>query len=806
MLDRAREDDALMQLAAAVDSGAPVDWSTAESTVTDPALEGVVEQLRIVATVAAVNRGLQAPLDAARPAALRSWGPLEIRAEIGRGRFGTVYRAWDPALEREVAVKILHDSGESSAILREARMLARVRHPNVVTVFGVNQFDGSVGLWMEFLGGLSLKQVLATRGALGPREAALIGIDICRAASAVHKAGLLHRDIKVHNVMCEAGGRTVLMDFGAGESRDAEPTRRAGTPLYLAPEIFGGAPATISGDVYSLGVLLYHLVTLRYPVEGETVQDVASAHAQLFSIPLADVRPDLPHGFVRVVERALDRDPARRYRSMGAMQQDLAGTLDIELAASTPAARAGRDAHGTVSIAVLPFANLGPDTDVEYFSNGLAEELSIGLGKVAGLRVASRTSALRALAECHDARTICQQLGVDAVLEGTVRKAGDRLRIAAQLVSAADGCHLWSEGYDRQMSDVIAVQEEIAVSVVDRLKITLPDLPLGSVTRRHTENPRAYHYYLKGRFYWSRRYYGGLIAALEHFKKAIQEDAGYALAHAGLADAYAFLGLYSVQQPLAAFRLAFKAANRALDLAPELSEAHTSLALVKLGHDWDWQGAEREFRRAIDLDAAQALPRIYLSWLLVLRGDDAGALVEARKAQELDPVSPLVNAGAAYMLFLSRRYDESVVECEKSLEVDPNLIVAVYVLGMCRAQQGRLAEAIEHMERATAMSNRAPFYLGLLGNLYARAGERDKVRELVAELQQLATRRYVPPHCMAYIHAGENDLDRAIACEALAYDDGASPFNYYSPIIENLHADPRHQAELRRMSARIERA
>jgi tetratricopeptide (TPR) repeat protein len=384
-----------------------------------------------------------------------------------------------------------------------------------------------------------------------------------------------------------------------------------------------------------------------------------------------------------------------------------------------------------------------------------------------------------------------------------VRKAGDRLRITAQLVSAEDGCHLWSEGYDRQISDVLTVQEEIAVSVVDRLRITLPTLPFGFVTRRHTENPRAYQYYLQGRFYWSRRYQGGLATALECFQKAIAEDAGYALAHAGIADVHALRGLYSVQQPHKAFRQALDAATRALDLAPDLSEAHTSLALVKLANDWDWRGAEREFRLAIELDAAQTLPRIYLSWLLVLMGDDTAAFTEARTAQELDPVSPLVIAGVAYTFFLARRYDESVADCERTIELDPNFILAIYVLGMCRAQQGRLAEAIQQLERATAMSNGAPFYLGLLGNLYARAGEHHKVAALIDQLEVLAARRYVPPHCMAYIYAGQNDLDRAIAWEVKAYDDGASPFNYYSPIIENLHGDARHVAELRRMGAPV---
>ena len=392
---------------------------------------------------------------------------------------------------------------------------------------------------------------------------------------------------------------------------------------------------------------------------------------------------------------------------------------------------------------------------------------------------------------------------MDAVLEGTVRKAGDRVRISAQLVSAEDGCHLWSEGYDRSTADVFAVQDEIARSVVDRLKVTLAEFPRQPLIRQHTQNPRAYQCYLKGRFYWTRRYHGGLKAALEQFQKAIEEDAGYAMAYAGLADAYSFMGIYSVQRPRTAFASASAAVERALAIDPDLAEAHTSLASIRLHNDWNWPEAEREFRRALELDPMQTMPRIYRSWLMVLQGDHGGAAIEARKAQEIEPLSPLVNAGAAHALFLARRYDQAVAECEKSLEVDPNFIFAIHVMGMCRAQQSRLIEAIEIGERTVSMSARAPFYLGVLGHYHARNGASDKVHDILEELAGLAGTRYVPPHCQVYIYAGANDLDRAFEWQAKAYDDGASPFYYFSPLIENLHADPRHRADLRRMGLRI---
>ena len=732
------------------------------------------------------------------------WGALECRRKIAAGTFGTVYLAWDPALEREVALKVLPAAGRSQTVIQEGRLLARVRHPNVVTVYGIDEYEGTVGLWMEWVEGLTLTQVLAARGLLGGHEAALIGVDICRAVAAVHKAGVLHRDIKAQNVMREAGGRIVLMDFGAGETRTEDALshpRMIGTPLYLAPELFAGHPATIASDIYSVGVLLYHLMTGRYPVEGATFDAIAALHARQHTIGLSERRPDLPARLVRIVDDALAGDPARRYRSASAMEEDLRSVLELQNALDETVAHEvmSRRRRRIPSVAVLPFESLGPDEDLEYFCTGLAEELLTGLGKVPGLRVASRTSSFHANRTGTDIKHVCRLLDVDAALEGTVRKAGDRVRISAQLVSAEDGCHLWSEGYDRSIADVFAVQDEIARSVVDRLKVTLAEFPRQPLIRQHTQNPRAYQCYLKGRFYWTRRFHGGLKAALEQFQKAIQEDAGYALAYAGLADAYSFMGIYSVQKPRTAFALASAAVERALAIDADLPEAHTSLAFIRLSNDWNWPEAEREFRRALDLDPTQTLARIYLSWLMVLQGDRAGAVIEARRAQEMEPLSPLVNAGLAHTLFFARRYDQAVTECERSLEVDPNFIFAIHMLGMCRAQQSRLTEAIEIGERTVLMSGRAPFYLGVLGHYHARNGAIDKAREILEELATLAATRYVPPHCQAYIYAGANDLDRAFEWQAKAYDDGASPFYYFSPLIENLHADPRHRAELQRM-------
>jgi eukaryotic-like serine/threonine-protein kinase len=663
-------DDPLpIRLAGAMTDGTDPDREAASTASTREEQQTTVEELRVLANLAAVHRGPGLPTseDAATvPRERRAiWGPLELREEIGRGHFGTVYRAWDPALERQVALKLLRDSSGATEIIREGRLLARVRHPNVVTVYGVDQYDDAVGLWMEFVDGLTLSRVLAAGRVLEPNEAALVGVDVCAAVGAVHKAGLLHRDIKAQNVIREGTGRIVLMDFGAGEVRAGRTTAGVitGTPLYLAPEIFSGAPATIASDIYSIGVLLFHLVTSMYPVEGRSLEEVAAAHARNTRRSLADVRQDLPPGFVRIVERALEEDPARRYRSSDDMREDLTLVLPQQ------------HAHAATAAAVARPPLIG--------------------------------------------------------------------------------------------------------------------------TR--TQNARAYHLYLKGRFYWTRRYHGGLITALEHFKKAIEEDAGYALAYAGVADAYAFMGIYAVQRPKLAFAEATAAVTRALTLDPDLPEAHTSLAFIRLGGDWDLPAAAREFTQALELDPRQAVTRIYYSWLLVVQGDVPAAMTQVHTAQETEPLSPLVNAGAGHTYYLARRYAEAIAECEKALEIDPNFILAIHVMGMCRALQGQLDEAIELAQRAASMASRAPFYLGVLGHYYARAGASDSVRVILEELQRTADQRYVPPHCMTFIYAAMNDLDRAFEWQAKAQVDGASPFYYLSPLIENLQGDPRHLEQMRSM-------
>lgn len=460
------------------------------------------------------------------------------------------------------------------------------------------------------------------------------------------------------------------------------------------------------------------------------------------------------------------------------------------------------------SVAVVPFVNMRQDPEIEYLCEGLAEEILGMLGRIGGLRVVSRTSSFQFKGR-HDVRTLGRQLHAATLLEGTVTRHGDRLRIRARHVHVADDFVLWSETYEHDMDDVLAVQDEIAARVAERFKLSSGQLAEHAASRRATDNPLAYQLYWQGRYYWSQRYQGKLLIALDFFQRAIDADAAYSLAHAGVADVFSFLGLYSFQKPRDAFALASKAAQRAFEIDPASPEVQTSLALVALGRDWNMPAVIRHLERAVALDHSLVVPRIYHAWTLALFGDSA-ALEVANAAHEQDPRSVLIDCGVAYTHFLLKQYEAGLAGCNIALEREPDLVIAMYVKGMCCAQLGRFDEAITLLERAADRSNRAPFYVGLLGNFYARAGRVADARAVLAELHDRAGKAqtaegvkvYVPPHAFAYVHAGLGDLDAAFEWQRRARDDGAAPFNYFSPVIECMHADPRHEADLRSMGWR----
>ena len=677
----------LAEVAGAILDGTPIDWVAAESSA-DEAERQLLPPLQLVAKLADLHRrhahsatvfgaGVDDPEAAMRLERLEDWGHLRVLEPIGRGAFGEVYRAWDTRLDREVALKLLPATAKTlrraTSIIEEGRLLARVRHPNVVTIYGAERIDDRVGLWMEFVKGRTLEQVIEQGHTFGPAEATEIGVQLCHAVAAVHAAGLVHRDVKAHNVMLAEDRRVVLMDFGSGRELADTGSGLAGTPLYLAPEVFGGVEATARSDIYSVGVLLYYLLTRSYPVQGSDFRALRLAHQRGERTDLRTARPDLPPKLIHVVDRAIDAQPERRPRSASALAAELgaitarsplaplayvaAGAAVIafvvwtatglrrsepigeprDRGAAATAAAAVSPADRPI-IAVLPLKNLSSEPDSDYFVDGLTDELIRNLAVIEGLDVKSQTSSFAFKDRPRNLREVGEQLGANLVVEGSVLRSGNQLRINAQLVQVAGDVPLWSDRFNRELKDVFAVQDEIARAIVNQLRLTL-----GRGQRRYDTNPEAYELFLKARAMVARHGTASAQKAAELFEQVIERDSNYAPAHAGLADAYAFMSM-EIQAVLPEVALARmrSAAMKALELDPLLAEAHAAMGMLH-ARDRDWNQAQRSFDRAIELNPTLTLnyTNYSLSTLIPLGkfGDAAshdGNVVERRRATESD--------------------------------------------------------------------------------------------------------------------------------------------------------------------------
>jgi serine/threonine-protein kinase len=840
------EASALLKLAESIADGTAVDWEAAEASASRDD-KAVIRQLRILSNLAGLHRsrpeestgpgGTSARRDTQRPA-IGNWAHLALVERLGGGSFGEVYRAWDRHLERDVALKLVRgdpSDGDlaNSRIAKEGRLLARVRHPNVITVHGVDVHDNRVGLWMDLVRGATLEQQLAASGPFSATEAAAIGIDVCRALAAIHGAGLIHRDVKAQNVMREDGGRIVLMDLGTGREADRVSARGtpelAGTPLYLAPEIFVGSPASVRTDLYSLGVLLYHLVTGSFPVKAATIDGLQTAHAKGEFVRLRDARADLPTAFVRVVDRAIAPEPAARYHSAGELEADLADAIGRR---PTPASEVGaarrfrrltawptlalasaailvvigamalpwppplfRPAPRIGSIAVLPLVNLSGDASQEYLADGMTDLLIGDLARVHALRVISRTSAMQYKGTNKSLREIAKALGVDAVLEGTVQRSADRVRISADLVQASTDNHLWAETYERDVKDIFALQNEVARAIATQVQVQLTPVEqaaFATAAAPRQVNGAAQEAYLQGRYFWNKRTSEGHTRAVELFQRAEALDPRFALAYAGEADAYSLLS-----GPLGAdvaFPRAKAAAEHALRLDPALAEAHTSLAFVAFGYERDWSRAEQAFQRALQLNPSYASAHHWYGIYLSAMGRFPEAEAHLVRAKALDPLAVNIRVSLADMLSMARRYDEAIAELRASRDLDAsNQAIPLYLAHAYR-ERGLMREALAEAQRGLAIG---PLALldAEVARVQALTGRRADALATVASLEQ--TPRFSPFE-IATVHAALGNTDRAFEFLQRAERErtGAVLWAKVHPDLDPLRNDPRFAALL----------
>ena len=553
-------------------------------------------------------------------------GPYQIIAMIGGGGMGVVYRAEDPRLKRQVAIKLLlpeltRDDIARQRFVQEARAASGLDHPNICTIHEIGQTDDDqFYLVMAYYEGETLTQRIE-QGPLPVPEAIDIATQVARGLSKAHRAGIIHRDIKPANLMLTADETVKILDFGLAKLTGFEgltlPSITLGTVAYMSPEQAQGGQLDPRTDLWSLGVVLYEMLAGRLPFRAESAQAVLYAILNRNPEPLSAVRPEVPATIRRLVQRALERSPADRYQSADELLADLRATTSTPISTAT---RLSGQERTVPSIAVLPFVDMSEQKDQEYFCEGIAEELINALSGLKHLRVAARSSSFKFKGQTLDATEIGAHLKVRSILEGSVRKAGNRLRITAQLIDTVGGFHLWSERYDRGIDDVFAVQDEIARAIVEKLKVNLlggADAPL---VRQLTGDPEAYNAYLKGRYYWNRRYAGGMQKGMQCFQQAIERDPDFALPYSGLADCWNILAFYGYVPPTVGFPKAKAAALKALEIDDRLAEAHTSLAWATTFFDWDWRTGEREFQRALQLDSDYGMAHLWYAFFLSAMG------------------------------------------------------------------------------------------------------------------------------------------------------------------------------------------
>ena len=728
-----------------------------------------------------------------------------IDRELGRGGMATVYVAQDRRHAREVAIKVLRPDVAAAIgaerFLREIAIAARLTHPHVLPLIDSGQAAGSLYYVMPYVRGESLRQRLARERRLPLKDALRIAGELGAGLDYAHREGFIHRDVKPENVLL-ADGHAVIADFGIAraicQSCDGQNVTEVGltigTPEYMSPEQAAG-DRDLDGrsDLYSLACVIYETLAGEPPFAGASARAVMAQHLSEAPPPLRARRPDAPAAVEQALARALAKDPADRFATVA----QFVTALEATDAPGAAPALVGK----TRSLAVLPFVNGSADPENEYLCDGVTDELINALTKVEGLRIASRTSVFALKGKPQDIRAIGALLGVSAVLEGTVRKADDRLRITVQLAAADDGRTLWSERYDRRLDDVFAVHDEIARTIVSTLRTTFLADIADPTPRRYTDNVQAYSLYLKGRFCWNKRSQEGVREAIAYFEQAIDHDPGYALAYSGLSDSYGLQVDYRGVPVTEGYELARRYALKALELDDTLPEAHTSLAWVQFAYDWDWAAAERSYRRALELNPAYATGHHWYSFVLLVTGQVDQALVEAHTALELDPSSLSIRRGLGWLYYYTRRYEAAVYHLRRAIAMNPTSEDTYRILGLVLTQQGAYDEAERAFREAITLSPELSYATAGVAHVLALRGRRREAEALLAQLEARARDHYVSPVAFCIVHLGLRNTDQVFTWLERAYQDRRGWLTYLKvdPMLDVVKDDPRFAEFVKRM-------
>jgi len=768
-----------------------------------------------------------------------------IERELGHGGMATVFLAHDLRHDRPVALKVLRpDLAQvlgAERFLREIRLSGRLQHPHIVVVHDSGDADGQLWFTMPYIEGETLRSRLQREKQLPIDEALRITREVADALQYAHQHGVIHRDIKPENILL-SGSHALVADFGIARALRNESDEQltesgfsVGTPQYMSPEQAAAQkdidPRT---DVYSLGCVLYEMLAGEPPYTGPNPQAVL---AKRLSEPVPHLRTirDVPAALERAVTKALARSPADRYstaaefagaldsnqlvdhaggpvpaagpRTIRPVRRAVAGSLAVAvlLLAAYLAIRLTRRSGAVplASVAVLPFVDLSQQQNQEYFSDGLTEELITALSQVPALRVAARTSSFQFKGQSPDVHEVGRKLDVVAVVEGSVRRNGSRLRVSTQLIGVKDGYQVWSESYDRDTVDVFAVQEDLARSIVGALRVRLAPSRDSALGAHPTRNLQAYDLYLKGLFAWNQRTGAAMQEAVRYLEAAVARDSNFARAWATLAVAYILFVPYAgIGSPAEMWTKAQSAARKALALDSTSAEAYTALGYGNTIYAWNWRAAEENMKRAIAADPNYPTGHQWYGDFLIGRGRLAEGLAEMSRAHQLDPLSRQIAAEWGWTSYLMHRSDEAEAHIRQVLSIDPNYAQAHYRLGLVQIQQRRYADAITSLRRAIDLGAFYPQVAAALVAAYAQSGDQDAALKIVNDLEYRRTRELVPPYELAIAYANLGDADRGFDWLNRAIDqrDIYIPENFFEPLLDPLRKDPRFELVLAKMA------
>jgi serine/threonine protein kinase/tetratricopeptide (TPR) repeat protein len=728
-------------------------------------------------------------------------GPYEILALLGAGGMGEVYKARDTRLHRIIALKTLpadkvNDADRRRRFLVEAQAASRLSHPNIVTIHDISEANGACFIAMEYVAGNTLEQK-NIEGGLPLEEAMKYAAEVADALAAAHAAGIIHRDLKPANILITEDGRVKLLDFGLAKlvepvisAADAAtlhtlPGIIMGTAVYMSPEQAEGRELDARSDIFSFGLVLYEMLSGQCAFRGDSWISTLAAILHDEPRSLRDIKAAIPPSIEQHVVRCLRKDPAQRFQTMLEVRQALSETTSSTTAQEE-----------ILSVAVLPFVNLSADKENEYFSDGLAEEIINALTKVPELRVIARTSAFAFRGKDQNLHTIGQRLRVGVILEGSVRRAGNRIRVNVQLIRVADESHLWSERYDREMTDIFAIQDDISQAIANALKVKLAAPP------GPTANIEAFQSYLKG-LYWYQRYTAESLAkAKDSFEQAIVHDPSYALAYAGLAVFYYGLGALGIRRMTEMAPLAKSTAEKALVIDQTLSEAHSVLGLLAGAVEYDWQLAERHFQAAMAINPVPPLVRVrYALYFLTPLRRFKEAETQYRLALETDPLSMMVHFGLAFVFYCEQKYDDAFEHAARAVDLHPDYWLVHFALGSALSQKGLLQLSIASLELTVQLSPSFTLAAGFLAAAYARSGEREQAEKLMEQAKERSSTHFVSPVCFAIYHAAIGQADRmfeflhAAAVERDPYLTRMDTEPYFAPF----RSDPRYRDLLAKM-------